>query len=64
MTEQFWIAILNLVAKIGLQSTIELLSATPKTLDDAIAALRRAQNLTLEQIIAEEKARETPPPAS
>lgn len=63
MSEAFWIAVMNLVAKIGLNATIELLSNRGSTLDDAIAALRRAQALTLDEIIAQEKAK-TPTPAT
>ncbi len=64
MTEAFWIALMQLAAKIGLNATIELLSNRGATLDDAIAALRRAQAKSLEDYITEDAAkRALQPPA-
>ncbi len=56
MTEALLIAILNTVARVGIDSTLILLDAMKRpapTIDDAIAALRAAQSKTWEQYQAE-----------
>lgn len=62
MTEAFWIAVMNLAAKVGFNAVITLLENRGATLDDAIAALRKAQSKSLEEIIAENAAKRLPPP--
>lgn len=57
MTEAFWIAVMNLSAKAGFNAVITLLENRGATLDDAIAALRKAQARSLEDIIAEDAAK-------
>lgn len=61
MSEAFWIAIMNLAAKAGFNAVITLLENRGASLDDAIAALRKAQAVSLEEIIAAEAAKRLVP---
>lgn len=63
MTEAFWIALMNLAAKAGFNAVITLLENRGATLDDAIAALRKAEAVSLEEIIAADAAKRLQPPA-
>lgn len=63
MSEAFWIAVMNLAAKAGFNAVITLLENRGATLDDAIAALRKAEAVSLEEIIAADAAKRLQPPA-
>lgn len=62
MTEDFLTALMNLAAKIGINAAITFLENRGATIDDAIAALRKAETRRLEDIIAEDAARRGLPP--
>ena len=57
MSEAFWIAIIGFASRFGINAAIEILSTKGSTREDAIAALRRAEALSLEQIISEDAAK-------
>lgn len=65
MSEAFLIALMNLVAKIGINAAITFLENRGATIDDAIAALRMAEEKRLEDYIKEDAAKRAlqPPPA-
>jgi len=54
MSEAFYIALMQLVARIGLNATITLLENRGASIEEAIAALRKAQSVSLEDIIKAE----------
>ncbi len=60
MSEALLVAILNAAARWGFGAVAAFLDSRGSTIDDAIAALRKAEALTLEQMIAKDKA-ERPP---
>lgn len=66
MSESLIIAIINLVSKVGIDAAIAFLERPIVTVDDAIAALKRAKEKSLQNYIDEEAARRllavTPPP--
>jgi len=47
MSEAFWIALMNLAAKAGFNAVITLLENRGETIENAIAALRKAQSVSL-----------------
>lgn len=57
MSEAFYIALMNLAAKVGLNAAITFLENRGSTIDDAIAALRKAEEKRLEDYIAEDAAK-------
>lgn len=56
MTEALLTAILNAAARWGFGAVATFLESRGSTIDDAIAALRKAQAVSLEQMIAEDAA--------
>lgn len=57
MIDPFFIALLNLVAKVGIDAAIAILESKAATIDDAIAALKRAKEKSLQAYIDEDAAR-------
>lgn len=57
MSEAFLTALMNLVAKIGINAAITFLENRGATIDDAIAALKLAESKRLEEYIAEDAAK-------
>lgn len=62
MSEAFYVALMNLVAKIGINAAITFLENRGATIDDAIAALKLAETKRLEDYIAEDAAKRLQPP--
>lgn len=60
MSEQLLIAILNAVTKVGFDAVIALLKNRGSTIDDAIAALEKARDKSLQQYIDEDLASRPP----
>jgi len=56
MSEAFVIAVMNMVTKVGFDATIAFLKNKGATIDSAVKALEEAKNLSLQQIIDENKA--------
>ncbi len=63
MSETFLVALMNLVAKIGLNAAIAFLENRGATVDTAIAALKLAEEKRLEDYIREDAAKRLAPPA-
>ncbi len=55
MSEALLTAILQFAARFGMDAALAFLESRGSTIDDAIGALRKAQTLSLEQVISEEK---------
>jgi hypothetical protein len=63
LSEALLIAVINLVSKVGFTAAITFLENRGASIDDAIAALRKAQSVSLEEIIRQEAAKIIQPPA-
>ncbi len=61
MSEALLTALLQFATRFGINAAIAFLESRGSTIDDAISALRKAQALSLEQIIAETPTPPTPP---
>ena len=62
MSDALIIAILGFATRFSIQAAIEFLRNRGTTIDEAIAALGKAQEKSLDAYIAEDKARRLPPP--
>lgn len=56
MSDQLLLAIINLITKVGIDGAIAFLERPMATVDDAIAALKRAKEKSLADYIAEDQA--------
>jgi hypothetical protein len=68
MSEQFWTAVLNAIARVGIDAVAALLENRGDTIDDAIAALHIAKSKSLQDYVDQDalaKLKELPaPPAA
>lgn len=60
MSEALLTAILNAAARWGFSAVAAFLESRGSTIEDAVLALRKAEAVTLEQIIAQDKAKRSP----
>jgi hypothetical protein len=61
MSEALLIALLGFATRFGIQAAIAFLQNRGVTIDDAIAALQKAEEKSLDAYIAEDRARRNPP---
>jgi hypothetical protein len=64
MSESLLAALLQFATRFGINAAIAFLESRGATLDDAITALRKAQAVSLEEMIAQDKASRLPPPTA
>lgn len=62
MSESLLIALLGFATRFSIQAAIAFLQNRGTTIDEAIAALEKAEEKSLDSYLAEDLARRTPPP--